>query len=258
MLRKSTLILLLALLWASTIKLNNQLESTKATQLWQRERVSAVISSPKVIPYLLGYETILADYIWIKTMLYFGGQYNNNRDFKWLTSMLDGVTLLNPSFYPAYEFGGLMVAQVSDDYNYSRALLDRGISRVGERREFLMFLNAWLNYSELKDYNRAADLMELAAHWKKAPPFWGTFAATIRSESGDTESSIQFLQELFLSAANPTVRGNLLDKIIDLEEKEQSKIILKSLYERSKDKESQDLVIEKLEKLIADTTNFVE
>ena len=248
--QKLLILFVLILLWSGATYLNTHLESSKETLLWQRERVSAVVSSPQVIPYLLGYETVLADYIWIKTMLYFGGQYENSRDFIWLTSMLDAVTMLNPSFYPAYEFGGLMVSQVSGDYNYSRLLLDRGCSRVGERREFIMFLNAWINYSELKDYERAADLMELAAHWDKAPPFWGAFAATIRSDAGNTKGSIQFLQELFLSAANPTVRGKLLDKIVELAGEQKAQIIFKSLYCRALDDVSKKLIVTKLEELL--------
>lgn len=168
--------------------------------------------------------------------------------------MLDAVTLLNPSFYPAYEFGGFMVPDVTGNYSYARILLDRGASRIGHRREFSLFMNAWINYNDLQDYERAADLMELAAHWERAPKFWGTFAATIRNETGDVESSIGFLEELFFTSGNPTVRKSVLDKIISLKGENDGGLILKKLYQNTdeNDETSRNILMEKLYDIFPD------
>ena len=248
--RRLLILLAILLLWGGTLFMRSELQQKVDAVGSKKVRVSAVITSPEVIPYLLGYETVFADYLWIKTMLYFGESFTTGKDFEWLTSMIDAVTMLNPGFYPAYEFGGVVVPQVTDNHDYPRLLLDRGISRVNERREFLMFLNAWSSYDIYQDYERAADLMELASHWDKAPPFWSSWAASVRQESGDAPQSIAFLQQMFLNSNNPSVLTTLLDKIIELQGEQQGVTTIKGLYSQTQDPQAKEIIVTKLEDIL--------
>ncbi len=215
-LKRLFLLLLLIPLWMGAVNLNKRLNIVKTAEIWQKERLSVVVTSPEVKPFLLGFDSVLADYIWINTMLYFGTHYNKDRDFEWLTSMIDATIMLNPSFFPAYEFAGLMVPTVTGDYEYARMTLEKGVGRVNRRNEWIMFYLSWIYYTEYKDYERAAELLSTAAHSPHAPPFWGQFAATLYTKAGQENNSLLFLYALRASTDNPQVKEALKDKLLEL------------------------------------------
>jgi hypothetical protein len=86
--------------------------------------------SDKIIPWFLGFQTVVGDYLWIRTTLYFGGHLLKDRQYPWLLSMVDMVTKLNPRFYPAYEFAGLLLPDVCKNLDAAKILLQRGISAI--------------------------------------------------------------------------------------------------------------------------------
>src|SRR5215510_12440046 len=47
-------------------------------------------------PMALGYNNVLADLLWFRTISYFGEHYRGNRQYPWLARMCDLVTDLDP------------------------------------------------------------------------------------------------------------------------------------------------------------------
>ena len=211
--KRLALVLLVVALFIGAAFTNAILNIAKDGSSWKKERMSVIITSPDAKPFLLGFDTVLGDFVWIKTVLYFGAQYQGDRDFEWLKSMITSVLMLNPRFFPAYEFAALMVPQVTGDYEFAREVCEKGIGRIGDREERVMFYLAYIYYTEYKDYNRAADLLSMASYAPYAPPFWGQFASTLYGKSGNKDNGLFFLKALYETTDNPQIKDALSDKI---------------------------------------------
>src|ERR1051326_2967520 len=76
-----------------------------------------------------GFDGIMADFYWMRSVQYFGRQMlDENQEFDWsrvgkvrydlLYPLLDITTTLDPNYIEAYRFGALFLP----DYNYNQAL----------------------------------------------------------------------------------------------------------------------------------------
>ncbi len=184
---------------------------------WFAERMSYVPQSDKLQPFLLGYDSVYANYLWIRTMLYFGEHYDGDRDFRWLSSMVDIVTRLNPRFYPAYEFAGLMLPRFGQAADAARVILERGVFFLGARHYKIPFYLGWLYYSEYRDYATAAEYLSLAARRPDAPPHVIGLAATFFQRAGQPRTARQYLVSVYAAAENPVVRRIVAEKLAALD-----------------------------------------
>ncbi|MDR0304308.1 MAG: hypothetical protein LBH98_06020 [Chitinispirillales bacterium] len=209
-----TIIVIIAILWVGIYLSSIPLSAEKSKDFWVKERATAVISSPEIIPYLLGFETVFADYLWIKTILYTGENMTGDNNGEWLRSMIEAVNMLNPPFYPSYEFAALMLPNITDDWEASRLILENGIPHVsGSKERFMYFYLGWIYYTRYRDYERAADLFAYSAKYSQSPAHWARLSATALSNAGKTRQAIEFLQDLYESSDDPQVRKKLLEKI---------------------------------------------
>lgn len=177
------------------------------------ERFSDLPADERIKPWLLGYETTYANYLWIKTVLYFGSHNSGDKDYRWLCSMLDIVTRLNPRFYPAYEFAGLILPEFTDRQDAARIILERGVTELGSTRYKIPFFRAMLEMNHYSDTATAAHYMLIAARDPKAPPYIVGLAATLLNKSERSDLAAQFLMAAYESAENPAVKRTVLDKL---------------------------------------------
>jgi tetratricopeptide (TPR) repeat protein len=211
-LRRLVAVLAALLLLAAIGMLQRTLTGAKDPS-WFKESLTYLPQSERLKPYLLGYETTFANYLWIRTVLYFGHHYQTDNDYSWLISMVDMVTRLNPQFYPAYEFAGLMLPEYCHSAGASRVILERGISSITEKRWKLLYYLSWLYYREYGDRLRAAECLERAAHEEEIPPLLVGLAATYYSGAGDHERGVQFLQTMYRTTENPQVKRYVEHKL---------------------------------------------
>jgi hypothetical protein len=212
--KKIAFIMVFVILWAGTYFSSILLSAEKSKDFWVKERATAVISSPDIIPYLLGFETVFADYLWIKTVLYTGENMTGDNNGEWLKSMIEAVNMLNPPFYPSYEFAALMLPNITDDWEASRLILENGIPHVnGSKERFMYFYLGWIYYTRYRDYERAATLFAYSAKYPDSPPHWARLSATALNEAGKTRQAIEFLQDLYESSDDPQVKKKLREKI---------------------------------------------
>ncbi len=186
-------------------------------ETWFKERMSYLPQTEKIRPYLLGFSTTYANYLWIKTMLYFGSHYSTDKDYTWLVTMVDMVTKLNPYFYPAYEFAGVMIPTFSEDPDAARVILDRGITFLGNKRYNIPFYLGWIYYNKYNDSKIAADYLVIASQNRKAPVFFSTLASTLYHNAGKKDLARDFLYSAYNSSENPIVKKIIKDKIISLD-----------------------------------------
>ena len=170
--------------------------------------------SEKIRPWLLGFHTAFADFLWIKTTLYFGSHLLGDRQFPWLVHMVDIVTRLNPYFYPAFEFGGLLVPEICNNPVAGRIILERGVCAPLEKKWKLYFYLGMLQYKYFNDYEKAALCIATAAQLPGAPKDkLSSIAESIYKKASPSRSADKLLMFMYATSENPEVRRYLRDKI---------------------------------------------
>lgn len=180
---------------------------------WSQERMSYLPQSEKIKPFLLGFSSTYANYLWIKTMIYFGDHYMGDREYTYLVTMTDMVTKLNPYYFPAYEFAGIMLPGYGDNIEAARILLNRGISRIGNKKFNLFFYLGWLYYDQYEDYEQAAYFIGLAAKGKNAPIHLSGLSARLYTQIDKKDMALELLHSVYNTTENPAVKKAVEKKI---------------------------------------------
>lgn len=214
--RKKLLIFVLVIALISGIAaLQASLTQIRGTE-WKQESVTYLPQNERIKPFLMGFETTVANYLWIRSVLYFGDHYITDRNFEFFVKMVDVVTRLNPYFYPAYEFAGLMIPDICNNPDAARVILERGIFYIGETQWKVAFYLGMVYYKYYDDSALAAYYLALASQSKGAPAVkLAQLAAAFYNKTENLASSNTFLYFLYQTSESPDVRKFLMEKIAD-------------------------------------------
>lgn len=178
------------------------------------ENMSYLPQSDKLKPFLCGFHTTYAAFLWIKTILYFGGNTQLGTAVPWLPHMVDVVTKLNPEFFPPYEFAGLMLTQYAQDPKGALIILARGGAHLNKDRWKAYYYMSWIYNTWYHDTLRAADCLSMAAKVDpKQREYIISLAAKFYSRSNEKEKAIQFLTSMYDIAESPSVKRAIIDRL---------------------------------------------
>jgi hypothetical protein len=170
--------------------------------------------SGKIRPYLLGFHTAYADYLWIRTTLYFGTHFLTDQQFVWLVHMVDLVSKLNPNFYPAYEFAGLMIPEICHDPDAARVIVERGLTTRVERKWKLYYFLGMIYYKYYNDRETAASYIARAVTQPNAPGYrMAGLAAAFFKKAGKPKEGREFLEFMYATSENPEVKRYIYNKL---------------------------------------------
>ena len=185
---------------------------------WQQESMTYLPHGERIEPTLLGFETTVAHYLWIRTILYFGGHTITDKQYPWLIDMLDIITRLCPWFYPAYEFAGLMVPDVCRNPEAARIILERGLTHLGATKWNIAFYIGTIHLRYYNDRKTAAHYIARAAMTPGAPrEKLATMANAFFTQAGSFQEGMRFLLFAYETSGNPEVRRHLAVKIKELQ-----------------------------------------
>jgi hypothetical protein len=185
---------------------------------WRQESMTYLPRGERIKPALLGFETTVAHYLWIRTVLYFGGHRLTDKSYPWLIDMLDIITRLCPWFYPAYEFAGLMVPDVCGNPEAARIILERGLTYLVATKWNVAFNMGMLHFLYYGDKKTAAECFARAAMAKGAPrDKLTTMANAFYTQAGSPAEGYRFLLFAYETSDNPDVRRHLAQKINELQ-----------------------------------------
>jgi len=164
-------------------------------------------------PFTFGFNQVIADYFWIKTVGYFGEHLMSDRHYPWLYPMLDLITTLDPQFIWPYYFGGIILSLEAQQVEQSNLILKKAIHYHPDEWHFLFYLgfNYWYHDNNLL---MAATYLKRAAMNPKAPPYLKTFPARLYNEAGQKDAAIQFLLEMKKNTQDIHMRAEI-DKRIE-------------------------------------------
>ena len=166
--------------------------------------------------FTFGFDQLIADYFWIKTIGYFGDQFKTTRKYPWLYHILDLVTTLDPNFRWPYYFGGIILSLEAKQVDQSNLLLKKAMRHYPQDWKFPFYLgfNYWYH---LKDPATAASYIEKAARLPKAPRYLHTFPATLYCQAGKTQTALTFLREMEQAVQDTKMKEHISKKIRNLE-----------------------------------------
>lgn len=144
----------------------------------------------------LGFESLLADYFWLRAVQLVGGQTESPaRQARAIGRYAEAVTALDPWVDHPYRFAALWMSEDAEAVHAANRLLERGIAyhpRDWRDRFYLSFNHLFY----LGDAAAAARELEPAIALEGAPVYLGRLLAKLRSAGGDLDAAAAYLQAL--------------------------------------------------------------
>lgn len=170
----------------------------------------------------LGFHAILADVLWARTVVYFGGHFATDKDYRWLYRILDATTTLDPKNILAYRFGGTLLTLEDNDVKKSIELLEKGIQNNPDEDWRLYFLQGFNYFFYLEDYAKAAKYIEKASRMPGHPEYLPRLAARMYAKGGKADVAISFLRETYNQSEDRNVKEAIAERLNILMAKQQT------------------------------------
>jgi len=190
-------------------------------RLERNHRVALDSQEPIYLPkaeYLrlmsLGYNNVLADILWFRTISYFGQHFRGDRTYPWLAHMCDLVTDLDPRAQHVYRFAGMILPWEAGQADAGIRLLEKGIVAFPDS----WLLHYWLGFSYYffkDDFDAATRYLKVAAQLPDAHPAAADLAARLASKRYGPQTTMQFLAEIRNNAYSDEMRDAIAENIRD-------------------------------------------
>jgi tetratricopeptide (TPR) repeat protein len=171
------------------------------------------ITSPKLLKRMsLGYEGLLADIYWTRTIQYFGKRHSIGAEhYDSLAPLLEVTTALDPQLLIAYEWGSTFLSAKPPN---GAGMPERAVELVqhgirNNPNEWRLYYDlGFIYYMELKDYAGAAEAFAQGSKVPNAHPFLKIMAAQMAQHSGDVQMARMLWSTTYQSAQDASVRIN--------------------------------------------------
>jgi hypothetical protein len=176
----------------------------EALYLWSGEHIR------RLTP---GFENLMADIYWLRTVQYFGGQraFSTDKRFDLLAPLVNITTALDPRMEIAYRYGATFLAEPwpmgAGKPEEAVALLRRGGERNPRnwrlRQDLGLFYFFFLN-----DAVRASEVLQKAGQLPGAPPFLNNLAAQVLLKGGERQSAKMLWQQIYEQSEPGQLKDN--------------------------------------------------
>lgn len=176
----------------------------EALYLWSGEHVR------RLTP---GFENLMADIYWLRTVQYFGGQraFSTDKRFDLLGPLVNITTALDPRLVIAYRYGATFLAEPwpmgAGKPEEAVALLRRGVAQNPRdwrlRQDLGMFY-----FFFLSDGAHASEALMEGARVPGAPPFLKALAAQVLVKGGERQSAKMLWQQIYEQSEPGQLKDN--------------------------------------------------
>jgi tetratricopeptide (TPR) repeat protein len=155
-------------------------------------------------PALLGFQSLAADFWWLRTIQYFGDRVEREERFPQLYQLVDMTVSLDPKFRDAYLYGGLFLV-VAKQYPQAIQIYRKGIAAHPGDPELPHDLGR-LYFLELKDNGQALHWWEIANRLPGRPHYLPRFIARLYAKTGHLETALELWKSMRDTTTNEWVR----------------------------------------------------
>jgi hypothetical protein len=186
----------------------------------------------------LGHTELLADLVWVRTVIYAGEEIGHRGRMRWLDRYLDTIVLLDPVFKRPYKWAGVVTMYngrviTNEMVRASNHYLELGEKLFPDDWEFPFMLgcNYWNelhteNPEQRNEWRRiGAEHIRHAALLQGAPSWLPVVAASFLTREGQNDLAIRHLEEVYASTEDPKIREQIRNKLIHLQATSQAEHI---------------------------------
>jgi hypothetical protein len=167
-------------------------------------------------PLVLGYDNVLANVLWFRTISYFGGHYETDRTYPWLARMCELVTDLDPRAEHVYRFAGLILPWEANEADAGIRLLEKGVRNLPDSWMLHYYLGM-TRYLFKDDLDAASEHLGTASRLPGAPPLIARLAAVMHGRRSNPATTVQFLRQLLENADSEQMRAVVARALEDAE-----------------------------------------
>ena len=194
------------------------------------------LQGAKLKGYALGFESLLADWYWMKSLQYLGDKVLNSQENFSLDNLnslnprllypyLNNTTDLDPKFISVYEFGATVLPAI--DKEQAIKLTQKGIDHNPDNWRLYHYLG--YIYWRLENYEKAAETYEKGSRVAGASDFMKSMAARMKSEGGDRETARVIYRQMFDEAQDAQSKENAALRLKELDSLDEREAIQKTL-----------------------------
>jgi hypothetical protein len=162
----------------------------------------------------LGFERLVADLFWLRTVYYVGDEASLEAGYPAAARLAELVTDIDPEFNTAYVLMNSVLTVLRPEADAAIALLDKGIRHLPDKWR-LRFLQGFNHFMYRQDYAMAAEFMRSAAE-RGGPPYLPLLATRLYAEAGDPETALAFVAARLHHEESPEVRKALRRRYVDI------------------------------------------
>ena len=139
----------------------------------------------------VGYNLFFADFLYLRSIQAFGGQWRfGMKNYESITHLFNVITELDPHFIDAYEFGSMIIGEEANEPKEGMELLSRGWYKNTDHYR-LAYLNAYTALWVLDDPLLAKFWILQARKAADAPDFVNRFVQYLDQKMGRYESALE-------------------------------------------------------------------
>lgn len=181
----------------------------------------------------LGHREALADFIWLKALIYTGDEYKSRGDLENAFRYADAMLVLDPDFRAVYRWIGTVgtyrpTGVTLDDHRRTIAYLERSVQRFPNDGELHWELGAAMEYElapllpagseERRALSaKAREEFILASSFGAGPPWIGLSSAMDLARAGQVERALAHLKAQHALTSDERVRVSIEIRIAELE-----------------------------------------
>ena len=161
----------------------------------------------------LGFERLLADLYWIRTLFYVGSEAAQDANYPSVEGLAHLVTDIDPQYHSVYVLMSSVIGGMRYDPEAAIRLLEKGARHSDYWR--IHFLLGFYYFMELGDYESGAEHLKRAVDLG-GPPYLPLLVSRLYTQSGRAEAAILFLQARLKQEKEPWIIRNLQRRLRDV------------------------------------------
>ena len=195
------------------------------------------LQGAKLKGYSLGFEGLIADWYWMRSLQYIGEKVVktpreklNLEDLtalnpRLLYPLLDNATTLDPQFMEVYAYGAVVLPAI--DKEQAIKFTEKGIA--DNPNEWRLYQQLGYIYWRLDNFEKASEVYSEGAKIVDAPPFMKLMAAKMKSEGNSRDTARAIYEQMVVESNDSQVSNNATFRLLELDSLDEQDAILSAL-----------------------------
>jgi len=210
---------------AAVFGLSGFIERNRPVPREGMEDEDLIVQGAKLRGFSLGFEGLIADWYWMRSLQYLGDKMVKSRDDeinlndlrplnpRLLYPYLNTATDLDPRFIAAFSYGAVVLPAI--DPRNAIDITEKGIAN--NPNEWRLYNYLGYIYWRLDQYDKAADVYEKGSKVADAPPFMQMMAAKLKTQGGSRDTAREIYRNMLDGANDEHARESVTRDLLRLD-----------------------------------------